>query len=212
VVKLWYRAWDRTAGTPGDTLPIAGNAGGDKSLSTAYESAALSILPVNDAPVLSLTGWVGYKLNASPIVLVPNATVSDVDSANFAGGVLRVNISAGSDAGNRLEIGGLFTVKGSRVFYSGLQIGTLTSIGIGTKDLAITFTYRATPEIVQQLIRSLTFRTYRSTNSANRIMYFQLTDGDGGSSQIQTKTVSLGTTLNPPIIPTLPPEYIYHPY
>lgn len=194
VVKLWYQAWDRTAGIVGGTLAVAGNSGGDKSLSTAYENASLTIQPVNDAPVLALSGSVGYKLNASPIVLAPNATVSDVDSENFAGGVLRVSIGSGTDASNRIEIGGAFTVKGGKLFYSGVQIGTITSNGIGTNALAITLTYRATPLVVQELVRSLTFRTYRGTNPISRMVYFQLTDGDGGSSQVMTKTVAIGST------------------
>lgn len=53
-VKLWYTAWDQTAGTTGGTLNVTGNnAGGSKSVSTAVENASLTITPVNDAPVLN---------------------------------------------------------------------------------------------------------------------------------------------------------------
>jgi hypothetical protein len=196
IVRLWYQAWDRTQGIAGGTLASAGNSGGDKSLSTVRDSASLTVLAVNDNPLLTLNGTIGYKLNTSQIVLSPYAVVSDVDSANFAGGMLRVSIGNGSDAGNRLGLSGLFTVKGSKILYSGLQIGTMTSGGMGTNALAITFTYRATPAVVQELVRSLTFRTYRSTNSANRTIYFQLTDGDGGTSQVQIKTVSIGSSYS----------------
>jgi hypothetical protein len=196
VVKLWYQAWDRTQGTAGGTMAVVGNSGGSGTLSAAVENAALTVQSVNDNPLLNITGSVGYKLNASPILLAPYARVSDVDSPNFGGGTLRVSIGAGSDASNRLEIGGLFTVTKNKVLYGGLQIGTRTSSGVGTNDLIVKFTSRATPEIVQELIRALTFRTYRSTTTINRSVYFQLTDGDGGASLIQNKIVNLGTTTS----------------
>lgn len=193
-VKIWYYAWDRTQGTVGGTLTVAGNQGGAKTLSTAQENASLTVQSVNDAPQLTLSGDIGYKLNSSAIVLAPYARVSDSDSANLAGGVLRVTIGPGSDTSNRLELSGAFSISRGNVVYSGQIIGTLTSNGLGTNALAITFNSKATPAMVQQLVRSITFRTYGATVAANRFLSFQLTDGDGGASAIQTKTVITSTT------------------
>jgi hypothetical protein len=193
-VQLWYTAWDRSNGTAGGTLPLSGNQGGSKSLSMAMENAPLTILPVNDLPSLSLSGTIGYTLNAAPIVLAPGAVVSDVDSPDFSGGELRVSIGSGSDASNRLELSGLFTISKKKVLYAGIEIGTLTSNGIGTNALAITFNGRATLSVVQALIRSVTFRTTNGTYGANRLISFYVTDGDGGMSPIRMKTVSLGST------------------
>lgn len=195
-VKLWYSAWDRTQGFSGGTLATAGNRGGDKSLSIATESAALTILAVNDAPTLRLSGTVGYKLNSSAIVLAPSANVADVDSPNFSGGELRVTIYSGGDAGNRLEASGLFKFHKGKVLYDGLTIGTLESNGIGLNALVIKFNSRATPEIVQELVRSLTFRTWNSKLVMHRMISFQLSDGDGGASIIQQKTVAVSSNTS----------------
>lgn len=195
-VKIYYVAWDRTQGAVGGTLPVTDNQGGSRSLSTAVEDAAFTILPVNDAPVLALSGNIGYKLNASRIVLAPYATVADVDSTDFSGGTLRVSIAAGMDASNRLEVSGAFTISKGKLIYSKHVIGTVTSNGMGTNALSITFNYRATPLIVQELVRSLTFRTWQSSLAVNRSIYFQLTDGDGGASATQTKTVAISSTTS----------------
>ena len=57
--------------------------------------------------------------------------------------------------------------------------------------MEIVFTADATPGIVQQLVRSLRFRTESSTFSDPRIVSFSLTDGDGGLSETLFKTVNV---------------------
>jgi hypothetical protein len=136
-----------------------------------------------------VSGSIGYKLNTAPVVMAPYAAVADVDSRNFAGGELRVTIVSASDAANRLETSGPFTVSKGRVLYSSNVIGTLASNGVGTNALVIKFYSRATPNVVQQLVRSLTFRTVGTSLVMNRSISFQLTDGDGGTSAAQYKTI-----------------------
>lgn len=190
-VNLWYHAWDRTRGTAGGTLPVAGNQGGSRPLSRALRSAALEVVRTNQAPVVSLGGTIGYTANAAAITLAPGATVTDVDSSNFAGGVLKVSIGYGGDASNRLRIGGPFKLSEGKVTYWGQVIGTIRSNGFGTNPLAIALNSAATPAIVQRLIRSVNFRTVDDPSCSVRSVCFQLTDGDGGTSRLQYKSVKV---------------------
>lgn len=191
-VKLWYHAWDRTRGSAGGTLAVAGNQGGNKTLSYTQESAALTVMPLNHAPVVSLGGTIGYTSNAAAIVLAAAATVADADGGNFAGGELRVSIEYGSDASNRLGISGPFTISQRNVLLWGNVIGTIRSDGFGTNPLTIRLTSAATADTVQKLVRSISFRTVEDPTCSLRAVGFQLTDGDGGTSRLQYKAVQVG--------------------
>lgn len=190
-----FRAWDQTQGTVGSTYDLSAEAsyGGSTAFSTALETAAVDVVAVNDAPVLSsISGSVGYKRGASAIQLTGWATVSDIDSPDFAGGHLLVQITSGIDAANRLEIRGTaFSRSGDQVLHNGLVIGTISSDGVGLNALRITFTSYATPAIAQQLVRSIYFSTSGSTTTATRTVAFTVTDGDGGVSATLTKQVKV---------------------
>jgi hypothetical protein len=158
---------------------------------SATSTKSINVKPVNDKPVLGgISGSIGYVHNAGAIVVAGSATVTDVDSANFAGGRLRVRIDA-ADASNRLAIAGGFTVDGSNdVKLNGVTIGTRTSNGFGTKELIITFKTAATKAIVQQLVRAITFKTVNGA-AGSRHVIFTVSDGDGGLSDEVTKTVNV---------------------
>ncbi|MFZ5868627.1 MAG: DUF4347 domain-containing protein [Thermodesulfobacteriota bacterium] len=49
-----YAAWDRTAGSPGDTVSVTG--GGDTPFSTDRNTASITVTDVNDAPALDNIG------------------------------------------------------------------------------------------------------------------------------------------------------------
>jgi hypothetical protein len=192
-VSFSFRAWDQTQGASGGTFDLsqAISRGGYTAFSNAVETATLTITAVNDAPLLGGTaGSTGYQLNSSPIQLAAFATVSDIDSTNFNGGRLLVQVSSGADAANRLEIRGtFFTRSGSQLLHNGLLIGTIASDGVGLRPLKIDLTSHATPWMVQQLVRSVYFRTWESTSTATRGISFSLSDGDGGVSATRTRQV-----------------------
>jgi hypothetical protein len=194
-VTLSFRAWDQTQGTSGETFDVSKTAsrGGATAFSTSAEAAALVVAPVNDAPVLGgISGSVGYTRNGPAVVLAPSATVTDVDSANFAGGTLTVEVSGGIEASNRLEIGGTtFSLVGSEIYKSGLLIGTISSDGVGLNKLEIVFTEGATKAVVQQLLRSIRFRTLGDSSLEPRTIAFSVTDGDEGVSASATKVVTV---------------------
>jgi autotransporter-associated beta strand protein len=158
---------------------------------SAAATKSINVTPVNDKPVLGgISDSIGYVHNATtPITLAASATVTDVDSANFATGRLRVHFTATSST-NRLKIGGNFSVADGNVKLNGVVIGKLTSNGFGTKDLIVTFTSAATKLIVQQLVRSIKFSTVGAV-AGSRTVAFSVSDGDGGTSTEVSKTVNL---------------------
>jgi hypothetical protein len=190
--QLKFRAWDHTDGrVHGNVVSTVGRQGGSGAYSVAAKSARLTVATgtTSDfAPILTLSGSVGYSLGAAPIVLAPNATVTDQDSRNFDGGQLRVSIRSGQDATNRLAVGGLFSVSSGNVLYSGRSIGRLTSNGIGLNSLVVTFNQNTSAAIVERLVRSISFKTTK-TNTTDSAIEWRVSDGDGGIGQLRTKLV-----------------------
>lgn len=190
-VRLYYRAWDRTQGAVGGTLNTTNNTGGVRSLSTANENATLRVTAVNDKPVLQLGGTLNYVRDTPEVAIVSGARVTDVDSANFANGRLRVRITDGSSAANILAIGGAFTVDGNNnVLLGGTNIGKRTFNGVGTTELIVVFTTDATKAIAQQLVRAITFKTSGGTAGLRKVI-FTVSDGDNGLSTEVSKSINV---------------------
>lgn len=189
---LGYRAWDQSEGSAGGALSTENRLGLTGTFSLASEKASIIVTPVNDAPVISFSGTVGYVHNKPAIALAPYARVTDIDSPNFAGGQLRVRISSGASASNRLAIGAGFTVDESFNVWQGTTvIGTLNpGGGSGTTNLIVSLNVKATAAVVQQLVRSITFGTVGGSAGA-RIVKFSVSDGDGGLSAEVAKTVNV---------------------
>jgi hypothetical protein len=148
---------------------------------------------VNDPPALSgIGGSVGYVNGAKSIALAAFAKVSDLDSSDFNAGQLTVKVTSGDDASNRLLIGGAFAISGSNLVRNGVVIGSVDGNGQGTNDLQFTFNDQASASIVQELIRTIRFRTTTTgSNTAQRTISFVVSDGDGGASATLTKTVNV---------------------
>jgi hypothetical protein len=193
-VKMGYYAWDQTQGTTGSTFDISASIthGGIAAFSIAYRTSNLTVTPINDAPVLTLSGTIGYVHNRPPVVLAAAANVTDVDSGDFSGGRLRVRIGTGANATNVLAIGAGFTLDSNNNVLQGTTIiGKRTFDGVGTHDLIIVFTSAATPTVARDLVRSITFRTGVVIAGVKPTVIFTVSDGDGGTSAEQTKTVSV---------------------
>ena len=155
----------------------------------------INVIAVNDAPVLTGTaGALKYVNGAAGITLMPTGTVKDVDSANFAGGSLRVSVVTGDHASNRVYLvgGSTFAIVGKQVKQGSLLIGTITGDGSGTNDLVITLTANASPSNVQQMLRLIRFCTIGGSSFSDlRTLRFRLTDGDGGTSNALDRLVSV---------------------
>ena len=199
VRNLTYRNVSENPSTAQRVVRIALN-DGDGATRTVHK--LVNVVALNDAPVIgAFDAAVGYTENAVGIPLDADATVSDFDSDNFNTGTLTVTLTANAEGTDLLEVrhegGGSaqISVTGSNVSYGGVLIGTFTG-GTGATPLTITLNASATPIAVQALLRNVTFRsTSENPSVAPRTVRVALTDGDGGTSNLPTKTINV-TAVN----------------
>lgn len=192
-VRLWYRAWDQTSGVAGGRGDVSqpSKTGGGTAFSRDFTAAVVTVRLPNQSPAIEFSGTAGYVHDSAAILLVPYAKVTDVDSLDFGGGRLRIHVAAGASSANRLGIAGGFTVDANNNIRHGTTIiGKRTSSGFGTSELIITFTSAATRDIVQQLIRGITFKTVNGSAGIRKVA-FSVSDGDGGLSPEVAKTVNV---------------------
>ncbi|HLO48479.1 MAG TPA: DUF4347 domain-containing protein, partial [Kamptonema sp.] len=144
-------------------------------------------------PVITLTADTPfYGENApTPTIIDSGATVTDSDSPNFGSGTLTADITVGGTADDRIGIStgsGGFQLDGRIVKYGFMPIGTFTG-GIGTDPLVVTFNTNTTPEIVEKLVRNLTYENVsQNPDVGNRTLRFVLSDG-GSKSLPVTKDI-----------------------
>jgi hypothetical protein len=139
-----YRAWDRSCGVNGDIADASLNGG-----VTAFSAVTATSTVVVDGivpPMVTLTvGSLTWTENEPAVTLDSGATVTDADSANFAGGSLIIAMNPGR-SGDRLEVP------------DGVIIPGTVSGGDDGASLVVTLTGAATPSTVQTLLRSITYR------------------------------------------------------
>jgi hypothetical protein len=82
------------------------------------------------------------------------------------------------------------TVDSSGNVKQGTIIGKRISTGIGTSELKVKFHANATSSIVQALVRSITYSNFGGS-AGQRKIEFTVSDGDGGLSDVRTKTVNV---------------------
>ncbi len=100
---------------------------GDGGTSLAV-TTLVEVIAVNDAPVIgAFTPDITYVENAAPLQIDSNATLTDVDSIDFAGGFLTIGIILNGHADDRLSIrnqgaaANQIGVSGGQITYSGVQ-------------------------------------------------------------------------------------------
>jgi hypothetical protein len=179
---------------------------------TRYSSGTLvlsqTVNPINDAPTSTLLQGDGITFNEgsapAKLDLGTNATIADVDSANFNGGSLTVSISGGVVTGEDqlgIDTSGVVTVAAGTVSVSAVAIGTYTGGGAGGGDLVFSLNANATPAAVQALVRALTYSNTETENPTGgaRTITLTLVDGDGtdGGLGADTLTVTSSVTVVP---------------
>lgn len=168
------------------------------------------VKPVNTPPEIVITqSPVDYTENAMPTMIDDQFEVSDVDSINFAGGKLTMTMTsptAGTNVADRIQVNnqgmgaGQIGLSGTNIMYGGTSIGTFSG-GTGTTPMTVSFNAQATPEAVQALMRNMMFSTAgEAPSGAARSMNIMLTDGDGGTSLVSTKTVNVTPVNDAPTV------------
>ncbi len=156
------------------------------------------IKPINNVdPVITLaTGMVTYTEGDPPAVIDPAATLVDPDSADFDGGLLRVDLGTTGTANDKLAIrdegtgAGQIGISGNKVTYQGIIIGNWAGGANGSEPLTILFNTNADVASIQALLRNITFEnTSNNPSETQRAINFSISDGDGGSSDVVTRNI-----------------------
>lgn len=144
-------------------------------------------------PVINLHASSLTISNASPKVLAPNATITSPETHNLAGGTLTVSLTNGTsrDSLGILSHGASrgISTSGNKVLANGMVIGTFSG-GAGSTPLVITFNSKATIADAQLVARSITFRSIGHFAHQTDVD-FQLTDGDGGVSNMAALSLDI---------------------
>ncbi|HEY7808522.1 MAG TPA: Ig-like domain-containing protein [Croceibacterium sp.] len=194
--------------TTGSTIDLTSNLpGGTTQISTGTVVLSESVTAVNDPPTsTNLAGdSVTWTEGDAAVALDSggDATVSDVDSADFSGGKLTVGVTAGGASGeDALQIhdtgigAGEIGVSGSNVTYGGTTIGTFSG-GSGGVALEIDFNASADPTATAALIHAIEYTNTGGDNptGGDRTMTWTLVDGDGTANS-GNDTLSLTTTVH----------------
>jgi hypothetical protein len=179
------------------------------------DTVTIDINPVNDAPVIAMPGTTPAYAG-SAVVLDSDATVNDIDSADFDTGVLIADIIADCEADDRLAVfdqgagAGHITLDGNTVQYdfgSGpTAIGELATdfdCSNTTPSLTITLNASADPVSTRALMRNLTYTSATATpTGTERTVRVTLSDGDGGVSSPVDKFLNIDS---PPEVDSITP-------
>ncbi|MBL8435402.1 MAG: VCBS domain-containing protein, partial [Zoogloea sp.] len=194
-----------------------GNSGsqGSGGALAASGSSTVNIAAVNDAPVITfVSGNANYPENAGAVIVAPAATVSDVDSTDFAGGRLVVSFSANGQPEDRIAVrnqgtgAGQIGVSGNNVTYGGVVIGIWSGGTDGATALVVSFNASATAESAQALGRNITYENVSDNPSTLvRTMVCYLEDGDGGTSNTVSGTLTIVPANDAPVVAITPASY-----
>ncbi|WP_306392803.1 DUF4214 domain-containing protein [Telluria beijingensis] len=168
----------------------------------------IQVTAVNDAPVIANLGSadnqsIAASAGAVPLDLGTAVVVTDVDSADFAGGALSVMMSdrQGGDV-LALATGGAVSLSagmttGSIVSVDGVSVGTIGPGDGNDQDLVVLFNAGANAASVTKLIRALTFDA--GPTAGERHVSVVVSDGDGGMPMSNPATTVITVTANPTV-------------
>jgi hypothetical protein len=167
----------------------------DGDISSATVTKDVTVVPVNDAPVLTQPDatTLTYNENAAPTVVAPNITATDVDSTNLVGATIDIGI--GFASGQDVLTLGTNPQNGISATYDAAT-GTLTLSGTSTVA-----NYQAALRDVRYSNNS------DDPSSATRTISFQVDDGPGPNDL--SNTVSRDVTVSPVNDPPIAPPHTY---
>lgn len=190
-----------TGGVASFNYSIADNTGG-----TAQGVVNFNFAP-NQAPVVSLssTAALTYKLGDAAIRVDAAASVSDVDTAIFNQGSLKISLR-NPLSGDTLEVhnlSGISTVdpSGGALVFNGKTIGSFSSSASG---LAVQLNENADIPATTALLQAVTYKNTTVDNSAFtlptgvRTLDISLNDGVGGVSTVVSRDINVESTSKPP--------------
>ncbi|MCA9036957.1 MAG: hypothetical protein KDA91_17600, partial [Planctomycetaceae bacterium] len=178
------------------TVTDDGTTNGSSDPVSIAETINVTVNAVNDAPVVDDGSNIGYS-EGSGATAFTGKSIVDIDSTDFDGGVLSVLISSGSDGTDTLRIVPNYgaTISGSNVIVSGVTIGTISG-NLTNGPLTVTFNANAGLSDVLAVYHGISIQNLTDNPTPGaRVVSVVLTDGDGGTSNTATATLTL-TAIN----------------
>ncbi|ETW10618.1 hemolysin-type calcium-binding region, partial [Roseivivax marinus] len=191
------------------------NTGSNDNVASLSVATTVAVSAVNDAPVVgNLDGDGDTSIVAGggqqALTDASDVTVSDVDSSDFNGGVLRIVQTSGTENGSWGLDGVTATsggdggiAAGETISVGGVTIGTVdaTSDGQGGSGLNIALGAGAIAARIETLFRALTISA--PSGLGDRTFSYTLSDGDGsanGGDQDTSGSFTVNVTPNPPVL------------
>ena len=177
----------------------------DGTIASNTLASTITVTAVADAPtILNFTPNITFTEGGVALLIDTDVTVSDPDTPDTGGGVLKVYTNV-VDAADRLAIrnegtgAGLIGVSGANVTFGGVVIGTFSG-GVSTTPLTITLNASARYASIQALLRNVTFRNTSTTPVTTartlRVSYHN------GLERIVSKTLNVVATIPQPVLTT----------
>ena len=182
----------------------------DGNRGVGQASKSVRVTANNVAPQLASFGpalALNFPNQSAAVFVAPTATVTDADTTDFNNAKLTLATSTNADSFDVLSIdngiSACCNADGPSILYRGVIVGS-ESGGTGSKPLVITFNSNATVTVVQDILRNVKWQSVPpfgyAPNAGTRIVTATFTDGDGGTSNLVSKEVSLTVAKLPPVI------------
>ncbi|HEY0311187.1 MAG TPA: tandem-95 repeat protein [Allosphingosinicella sp.] len=214
-------------------LSVAGATGGTTAWSAGTVDLNETVNAVNDPPLVDLNGAAAGTSNSisytegDPVKLIaPSTTVTDVDSPNYANGVLTLSFTSNGTSDDQLIVidhgilhtGDINVDEGSIYYQFGFVTGDGSAAhpydysnsdirlvgtffgGTGGSDLVITLTADATPTIAEKVLADIGYENISDAPSElTRTVTVTLAESDGATSVPATVTINVTGIDNPAV-------------
>ncbi|MCA9963448.1 MAG: cadherin-like domain-containing protein [Anaerolineales bacterium] len=194
--NITFRAWDQTSGSNGSTGINTVPNGGSTAFSIATETATLSVLAVNDPPVIDLNGLVdpgtgfetNFVANGGAVTIVDtDLSLVDVDHSNLAKALIAIT--------NPWD--------GASESLAANTAGTSINASFNPSDATLTLSGNDTVSNYQKVLRTITYNNIaQDPDTRQRSISFIVNDGLGDS----TPATALVNILNPIITLSMTPN------
>ena len=173
----------------------------DDGEASASAQLGITVVAVNDAPQLStgspLSSW---REGDGPQLLDAGLSITDRDSADFAGGVLQISLDPAGDSADLLRVVATsdLTINNETISYQGLVIANGNSTG---QSLALSLLSACTPTSATALLRQLAFdNTDTTPGNDQRGISIRISDGDGASSDPLSYSLTVSEVNAAPVL------------
>lgn len=187
------------------TLTLTVNDQGNTGIGGAKTDTKTVTILVTAPPTIDLPGGdQSYTEGGNPVLLDSTALFSNSLTGNFDGSTLTATIISGGHVGDLLGVknGGFGTnlvgVAGTSLYYSAEKIGSIT-FGSETTPLTIMFSANVSVQVVQAVLRSITYRNTSADPHADpRLISLVFRDLQGRESRTKVRQVLVSDINNPP--------------